>query len=338
MKIPVAVVYGGNSSEYEVSRRSGEFVAANIDRNVYEVFEVWFRGTSWKVVRCDRPGLPEGGVEVDKGDFSVTIAGDRILFDYAFIMIHGTPGENGLFQAYLEMMGIPSSGCSSFVSAVTFDKYSAKTYLAEAGICRMAEHIFLRRGDSCSAAEAVQKLGLPLFVKPTDNGSSFGVTKVKSVEEFDEAVRYAFSEGQMVLVEKALHGREIDDAVYFDGEKVTALPPVEIIPQKEFFDYEAKYEGLSQEIAPAPVSAEATEKIMRTSERIYRHFGCRGMVRVDYFLADDGELYFLEMNTIPGMTQASLVPKEVRAAGMDVRDFIARIMEVTYDGGRRKVL
>lgn len=335
--ISVAVIYGGNSPEYEISRKSGEFVAASLDRTRYDVYEIFLRGTSWKLVRCDRASLPEDGIEICKDDFSVVVDGIKTLFDYAFIMIHGTPGENGLIQGYLEMMGVPSSGCSSFVSAVTFDKYSAKRYLSESGICKMAEHIFLHKGQRCSAQQAIDRLGLPLFVKPTDNGSSFGVTKVKTAEDFGKALDYAFSEGNTVLVEKALTGMEIDDAVYFDGSRVVALPPIEIVPKREYFDYQAKYDGLSEEICPARISKEVSRKIMECSERIYEFFGCSGMVRVDYFLSEDDDLYFMEMNTVPGMTAASLVPKEVRAAGMEIGNFLTQIIETTFGGGRRKL-
>ena len=167
------------------------------------------------------------------------------------------------------------------------------------------------------------------------DGSSFGVTKVKSPEEFLPAVDYAFAEGKTVIAEKFISGREIDDAVYFDGKQVIALPPVQIVPQKEYFDFEAKYEGWSKEICPAPITEAEDRMIRECSVRIYERFGCRGFVRVDYFLTDSGELFFLEMNTVPGMTAESLVPKEIRAAGMDVRDFLSVIIETTFDGGRR---
>ncbi len=335
MRPVIAVIYGGNSSEYEISVQSGRFVAANIDTSRYEVLEMDFKGLSWRIVSVDGEVLPSGGVEVDKNDFSVILNGRKVLIDYAFIMIHGTPGENGLLQAYLEMLGIPSSGCSSFVSAVTFDKFSAKSYLRDTGICHLADDILLHPGDSCSPQEAVSKLGLPMFVKPTDSGSSFGVTKVKSPEEFLPAVDYAFAEGKTVIAEKFISGREIDDAVYFDGKQVIALPPVQIVPQKEYFDFEAKYEGWSKEICPAPITEAEDRMIRECSVRIYERFGCRGFVRVDYFLTDSGELFFLEMNTVPGMTAESLVPKEIRAAGMDVRDFLSVIIETTFDGGHR---
>ncbi len=331
----MAVVYGGNSSEYEISVKSGRFVASNMDTRRYTVLGLDLKGASWRVVSVDGKELPGGGAEVDKNDFSVVLDGRKRLIDYAFIMIHGTPGENGLLQAYFEMLGIPFSGCSSFVSAVTFDKFSAKRYLKDTGICKLADDILLRPGDPCTAKEAVSRLGLPLFVKPTDNGSSFGVSKVKSEEEFLPALDYAFSEGKTVLVEQSISGREIDDAVYFDGKSVVALPPVQIVPQKEYFDYEAKYEGWSTEICPAPITPDEDRMIREASVRIYKRFGCAGFVRVDYFLADSGELFFLEMNTVPGMTEESLVPKEIKAAGMDVRDFLSTIVETTFNGGRK---
>lgn len=334
MRPAIAVVYGGNSSEYEISVKSGKFVAENIDREKYEVFSVDFKGVSWKVVNVDGRDLPDGGVEIDKNDFSVTVGGRKTFLQYAFIMIHGTPGENGLFQAYLEMLGIPSSGCSSFVSALTFDKFSAKNHLRGTGICRLADDIFLHFADECTAEDAISRLGLPLFVKPTDNGSSFGVTKVKAPGDFAAAIDYAFSEGKTVLVEKFIAGREIDDAVYFDGNSVVALPPVEIIPQKEYFDFEAKYEGWSREICPAEITEEEDRLIRDCSVKIYKRFGCTGFVRVDYFLTDEG-LYFLEMNTVPGMTKESLVPKEIRAAGMEVGGFLSTIIETTFNGGRK---
>ena len=266
--------------------------------------------------------------EIDKTDFSVLLDGDKVKFDYAYIMQHGTPGENGLMQGYLEMLGVPHSGCNAFVSAITFDKFSCKNYLRDVDYVKCADDIFLRKGESVEglAEKAVQALGLPLFVKPTDGGSSFGVTKVKSVEDFDKAVEYAFSEGNMVMAEAAVNGRELTCAVYFDGRSNVALPVIEILTENEFFDYEAKYNGLSREICPAVIPDELRDLIQETSRKIYTHLGCSGLVRVDYISTDEG-LYFLEVNTIPGMTAASLVPKMVKAAGLDMTDFLTSIIE-----------
>ena len=273
--------------------------------------------------------LPEGErPQIDKTDFSVVLDFGKVKFDYAYIMQHGTPGENGKMQGYLEMIGVPHSGCNSFVAAMTFDKYSCKSYLKDVDFVKCADDIFIRKGDPMEnlAQAAVERLGLPMFVKPTDGGSSFGVTKVKSIGDFQAAVDYAFSEGDMIMAEAAIVGRELTCAVYFDGTQNVALPVIEIISDNEFFDYEAKYNGHSREVCPAEISDSLRELIQDTSKRIYAHLGCAGLVRVDYICAEDG-LYFLEVNTIPGMTSASLVPKMVRTAGMDMTDFLSTIIE-----------
>ena len=243
-------------------------------------------------------------------------------------MQHGTPGENGLMQGYLEMLGVPHSGCNAFVSAVTFDKFSCKSYLKDVDFVKCADDIFLRKGESVEglAQKAVDRLGLPMFVKPTDGGSSFGVSKVKSVEDFDKAVEYAFSEGNMLIAEAAVTGRELTCAVYYDGKDYVALPVIEILTDNEFFDYEAKYNGHSREVCPAQIPESLKEEIQETSRKIYAHLGCSGLVRVDYIASAEG-LYFLEVNTIPGMTSASLVPQMVRAAGLSMTDFLTTVIE-----------
>jgi D-alanine-D-alanine ligase len=243
-------------------------------------------------------------------------------------MQHGTPGENGLMQGYLEMLGVPHSGCNAFVSAITFDKFSCKSYLKDVDFVKCADDIFLRKGEAAKelAQKAVEKLGLPMFVKPTDGGSSFGVTKVKAVEDFDKAVEYAFSEGNMLIAEAAIVGRELTCAVYNNGKENVALPVIEIITDNEFFDYEAKYNGHSKEVCPAHIPDSLRDEIQETSRKIYAHLGCAGLVRVDYIYSADG-LYFLEVNTIPGMTSASLVPQMVRAAGLSMTDFLTTIIE-----------
>ena len=329
----IAVIYGSDSSEWEVSVRSGEFTASQIDGTKYNVYEVFARYGSWALRAYRKAGearvaVAEGSVPVDKNDFSVILGGEKIKFDYAYIMQHGTPGENGLMQGYLEMLGIPHSGCNAFVSAITFDKFSCKSYLKDVDFVKCADDIFLRKGESVEglAQKAVEKLGLPMFVKPTDGGSSFGVTKVKTVEDFDKAVEYAFSEGNMLIAEAAVTGRELTCAVYYDGNDYVALPVIEIITDNEFFDYEAKYNGHSKEVCPAQIPESLKEEIQETSKRIYAHLGCSGLVRVDYIASEDG-LYFLEVNTIPGMTAASLVPQMVRAAGLSMTDFLSSIIE-----------
>ena len=333
-KNKVAVIYGSDSSEWEVSCRSGEFTSSRIDGTRYDVFEIFARFGKWTLVsyrmkNSMRVIFPEDErPQIDKTDFSVVIDGKKINFDYAYIMQHGTPGENGLMQGYLEMLGIPFSSCSAFVSAMTFDKFSCKNYLRNVDFVKCADDVFIRRGDDVAgmADKVIGKLGLPLFVKPTDGGSSFGVVKVKKAEDFESAVEQAFAEGKTVLAERFIPGRELTDAVYFNGKELVALPVIEIVTKNEFFDYDAKYNGFSEEICPAPISEELTRTIQNASVKIYERLGCSGVVRVDYILSEDG-LYFLEVNTIPGMTSASLVPKMVRTAGLDITDFLTEIIE-----------
>ncbi len=332
--ISVAVIYGSDSSEWEVSVRSGEFTASQLDGSRFDVYEVFARFGAWSVVAYrlkgqERVALPEGERPViDKTDFSAVVGGCKVKFDFAYIMQHGAPGENGLMQGYLEMLGVPHSGCNAFVSAITFDKFSCKAYLKDVDYVKCAADMSLRKGESTDglAQQAADTLGLPMFVKPTDGGSSFGVTKVKAVEDFDKAVDYAFSEGNMLIAEAAIVGRELTCAVYNNGKENVALPVIEILTDNEFFDYEAKYNGHSREVCPAQIPDSLRDEIQAVSKKIYSHLGCAGLVRVDYISSDEG-LYFLEVNTIPGMTSASLVPQMVRAAGLSMTDFLNTVIE-----------
>ncbi len=332
----IAVIYGSDSSEWEVSCRSGKFTSSQIDGTRYDIYEIFARFGKWSVAAmrpkgCGRIEFAEADApQVDKTDFSAVIDGVKVKFDYAYIMQHGIPGENGQMQGYLEMLGIPFSSCSAFVSAITFDKFSCKNYLKDVDFVKVARDMFIRRGECLDglAAKAVERLGLPMFVKPTDGGSSFGVTKVKTAEDFDRAVAFAFEDSGTVIAESAVIGREITCAVYSDGKSEIALPVIEIVTDREFFDYDAKYNGFSEEICPAPLDAETTAMVQEVSKKIYVRIGCSGVVRMDYILASDG-LYFLEMNTIPGMTAASLVPKMVRTAGLDMTDFLNTIIDNT---------
>ena len=241
---------------------------------------------------------------------------------------HGTPGENGLLQGYLEMLGIPFSSCSAFVSAIAFDKFACKSYLREVDFVKCAPDVYVRNGMDIESfcRKVVEKLKFPVFVKPTDGGSSFGITKVRKAEDLPEAIRFAFSEGPSVIIEQGIPGQEFTCAAYADAEGVKSLPVIQIVTEHDYFDYDAKYNGQSQEICPAPISEDLSGHIQEVSKRIYSHLGCSGVVRMDYILAEDG-LYFLEVNTIPGMTSASLVPKMVRTAGLDITDFLTGIIE-----------
>lgn len=341
MKKKIALIYGGNSEEAGISIQSGRNVSRNINREKYDVYEVLLRGVDWLVLnpsgedveeelpqRCLDAlcaGAVEAGVQVDKSDFSFVHDGGKVKFDMAFIMIHGTPGENGLLQGYLEMMGVPYNTCSAYVSAITFDKHSCKRFIEHAGV-KMAKDVFIRRGSGYNSEEIVAELGLPVFVKPTNGGSSFGITKVKRVEDLEGAIELVFKEYDSVIIEESIVGRELTNGIYANGNELVKLPVTEIVTTREFFDYEAKYLGESQEICPAHIPDELTAQIQETTEKIYKYMGCSGLVRMDYIVRD-GEIFFLETNTVPGMTPMSLVPAQVRAAGISVGEFVNTLIE-----------
>ncbi|MCH5172785.1 MAG: D-alanine--D-alanine ligase [Bacteroidales bacterium] len=330
----IAVIYGSDSSEWEVSCRSGEFVAGAIDQAVYDVYEIFARFGVWQLVAYRRKNamrvtFPEGArPEVDKNDFSVSVLGNKVKFDFAYIVQHGAPGENGQMQGYLEMLRVPFSSCGSFSSVIAFDKYACKSFVRDSGIVKCAPDAYVHSGDDLASfcEAAAQKLSFPVFVKPTQAGSSFGVTKVADPSGLPEAIQFAFTEDPAVIVEQGINGRELTCAAYFDGQSVQTLPPIEVVPESDYFDYDAKYNGHSKEICPAPLEAAQEAELRRTTAELYSFLGCKGVVRMDYILAEDG-LYFLEVNIIPGMTSASLVPRMVRTAGMSVTDFLSLIIE-----------
>lgn len=318
-KKSVAVIYGGNSSEHQVSIQSGKNVAANLDRERYDVYEILIKGKSWSLIA--RNGEEMEPAEIDKTDFSAA----GVHFDVAFIMIHGSPGENGLLQGYFEMLEIPFTTCNAFVSNIAFDKYSCKRFLDFAGV-KFAKDCYIRKGRPYSPRSIVAQLGLPLFIKPTNGGSSFGVTKVKSMEEIEPAVERAFLENDAVMAEEAIVGREVTNGIFTDRGKIINLPVTEIITEREFFDFEAKYQGLSKEICPAPLPPHITEQIQQMTTHIYTFMGCSGLVRMDYIIKGE-EIFFLEMNMVPGMTPMSLIPAQVRAAGIEIKEFFTALIE-----------
>ena len=330
----IAIIYGSDSSECEISVRSGEFVASRIDGTRYNVYEIFARFGKWQLVSMKKKNairipFPEGSrPEVDKSDFSVKVYGKKVKLEYAYIVQHGTPGENGLLQGYLEMLGVPFSSCSAFVSAVLFDKFSCKSYLRDADYVKCSPDIFVREGMDLEEVtkKATEKLTFPVFVKPTYGGSSFGITKVAEPAKLQEAVKFAFTESTTVIIEQGVSGREFTCAAYSDSEGVKTLPLIEIVTDNDYFDFDAKYNGHSQEICPAPIDDGLTAKIQDVTNKIYTLLGCSGVVRMDYIYGEDG-LYFLEVNNIPGMTSASLVPKMIRTAGLDITDFLTGIIE-----------
>ncbi|MCL2098349.1 MAG: D-alanine--D-alanine ligase [Bacteroidales bacterium] len=323
MKKNIAVVYGGNSSEFAVSVNSGRQVAANIDSTRYNVYEVLLMGNSWAV---QLPGNTT--IEIDKSDFSfVSPQSEKVNLDAAFIVIHGTPGENGLLQSYLTMLDIPYTSSNAFVSTLTFNKYATKCFLRDTDV-KMAKDVYISKGDKIEPEELVRQLGLPMFIKPNASGSSFGVSKVKDVKEIKKALEIAFSESDAVLVEEYISGRELQQGVFKAAQESIDLPVTEIIPENEFFDYEAKYMGKSQEITPADIPDELAERLTRLSSLIYGRLGCKGIVRIDYILHND-EIYFLEINTVPGMSEQSIVPQQLQIAGRSLPETFTLLLEDT---------
>lgn len=310
-RLKIALLAGGNSSEREIALQSAGQIADALDASKYDVKVIDLHYRDWMYTAPDGRKYP-----LDKNDFSLTVDGKRTEFEYALIIIHGTPGEDGKLQGYLDMMGIPYSSCSQVSSTITFDKITTKRAVAGRGI-NLAKEILLGRGDKADAAEIVARLGLPVFVKPNASGSSFGVTKVTDAAGIEAAVEKAFSESDEVLIEECISGREVGCGVMIAGGKEYLFPITEIVPKKEFFDYEAKYEtGMSEEITPARISDDVKAKLNRMTLDAYRACRCRGVVRIDFIVTDTGEPYMIEINSIPGMSGGSIVPKQVRAMGM----------------------
>lgn len=310
-RLKVALLAGGNSSEREIALGSANQIASALDSAKYDVkvIDLHYRNMTYTA--------PDGTEwEVDKNDFSLTVAGEKIVFDYALIIIHGTPGEDGKLQGYLDMMGIPYSSCSQTSSTITFDKISTKRAVAGRGI-NLAREVFICRGDKVEPQAIVDKLGLPIFVKPNASGSSFGVTKVTAVEQIEAAVEAAFAESDQVLIEECIVGREFGCGVVVTEDREILLPITEIVSKRDFFDYQAKYtEGLSDEITPAQISEDVRKKLNRMTLEAYRACRCSGIVRIDFIVTQVGEPYMIEINSIPGMSSGSIVPKQVREAGM----------------------
>ena len=316
----IAIVAGGDSSEYEISVKSAR-EAAKLLSPKYESYIIMIRGTSWYWE--DQKGRY---FTVDKNDFTLKTDEQRIRFDAVFIAIHGTPGENGLLQGYFDMMQIPYSSCGAFCSALTFNKQATKLYLKEYGI-PMAGNLLFRKENIPDPGSIIKETGLPCFVKPNDSGSSFGVTKVKSIEELPAAIETALKESNEVMVEAFMDGREVACGVVKVKGKIMVLPVTEIISRNEFFDYEAKYTpGKSREVTPAELTEEMSNRIQDLSSRIYEILGCKGIVRVDFIIVA-GEPFFLEINTVPGMTEESIIPKQAKAAGIDLGELYSMVIE-----------
>lgn len=329
----IAVIAGGDSSEDVISYKSGAQVWGCLDRDLYEPYLVVLRGSSWRVNPSD--AVAEGAVlPLDLNDFSFRDhTGRHIKFDYALIQIHGTPGENGILQGYFELMRIPYSTCTAEVSALTFNKSLCKLAVQGKPGIHLAKEIVLRRGEEIPAAEAIIKeLGLPFFIKPNASGSSFGVTKIKTADTsaVNSAIEAAFRESDAVMLEQFVDGREVSCGMMVIAGKEWILPVTELISEKEFFDFEAKYEGACREVTPAELPEEIVRKLNVATATAYHTLGCRGIVRVDFIIDKaTGTPYFIEVNTTPGMSAASIVPQQWREAGLTMGQAFGMIINET---------
>ena len=316
----IAIIAGGNSSEYEVSMKSGKNIYDEVDETRYNKYLVVLKERDWHVE------IGEEKYPVDKNDFSFTRNGEKILFDFAYITIHGVPGENGLLQGYLDMMGVPYGCCNVLASALTFDKHTCNTYLKSYGV-NVADSVMLIRGMAYDVNEIINEVGLPCFVKPNAEGSSFGVTKVKEAAQLEDALKKAFALCREVLIETFIDGTELTCGVVKAGDMDITMPIAEVVPKNEFFEFEAKYDPTkSDEIIPARISPELTNRIKTLSSMIYDILRCEGIIRVDYIVRED-EIFMLEVNTTPGMTSNSFVPKMVRAMGGTLREVLTKIID-----------
>lgn len=311
-RLNVAIICGGDSGEYEISVKSGKVVMQHLNREKYRAFLLIVRGSDWQVMLDDGNGLP-----VNKDDFSIRVDGSHVRFDVVFNAIHGTPGEDGKILGYFDMLRIPYTSSSHLVSAFTFHKNSCKQLVRSTGVA-LADSVLIRKGQQADFEGIAQRLGLPLFVKPNSNGSSVGVTKVNAVSQLPEAIAKALADDDEALVETYIPGREIGCGVFeYKGRKIV-FPLTEIISKKEFFDYEAKYSpGMSDEITPADVDEKTEIEIKATASELYSHLGCRGIVRFDFILTSS-KIYFLEVNTVPGISQASIIPQQAKVMGISL--------------------
>jgi D-alanine-D-alanine ligase len=316
----IAIVAGGDSGEYEVSIKSGNMLFSQIDRTKYSPVLIHMKGMSWTAK------LDGSEIEVDKNDFSVTSNGKKIKFDCALVGIHGTPGEDGKLQSYFELLKLPYTTCGVMTSALTFNKFATKHYLAPYGV-NMAKGMIFQKNDIVNPSEVVKNLGLPCFVKPNNGGSSCGVSKISSEAEIESAIKNALEHDSEVIVEEYIKGTEITCGVIKTLGNLQVLPIAEIVSKKDFFDYEAKYtSGMADEIIPARIPKDIWEACEKTSALIYEKLFCRGVVRIDYIIKDN-KLHFLEVNTVPGMTEASIIPRMIKAKNIPMKEAITMLIE-----------
>ncbi len=320
MKYTIAIITGGDSSEYVISIQSADQIKKWLNPEKYLAYIVTVKGIEWEV--CGKDGC---NLLINKDDFSFVENGQKVIFDCALIALHGTPGEDGKLQGYFDMMNIPYTSPGQLASALTFNKDATKKFL-NGSSAKMAKSVLVRQGDAIDPDKIEAEISLPMFIKPNEGGSSFGITKAKQKEEIGPAIRKAFTENSNVIIEEFISGNEITCGLLKTKDKEYILPLTEIVSKKDFFDFDAKYTPeLVDEITPARISDELTQKCRDISSEIYDTLMCRGLVRIDYILRDN-EFYFLEINTVPGMSENSIVPKMARTAGINMRNMFDTIL------------
>ncbi len=326
-KRTIAFVTGGYSGEAVISYKSAITIENNLDKDKFEVFKIDIHPSGWWYETEDGEDIP-----VDKNDFSITVNGNKITFEAVLIGIHGTPGEDGKLQGYFDLLKIPYTSCDASTSALTFNKRYTVAVAAFGGIA-VARSVLLIKKTYTGADEVLKSVRFPFFVKPNNGGSSIGMSKVNEVSQLDSAIEMAFREDEQVLVEEFIAGREFTIGVFRSGGKIITLPITEVISKKDFFDYEAKYvAGMSEEITPAVAPDDVLQKIRQTAGNIYSLLNCRGIVRIDFIYNEsDGQPYMLEVNTVPGQSEASIVPQQVKAMGWNLRDFYTALIDECFN-------
>lgn len=327
MKKKIALVTGGYTGESVIALKSAAVVEKTIDRDKYEVTKILIYPGDWH-------HITENGekVKVDLNDFSLTIDGEKITFDGVFNILHGSPGEDGKLAGYFDMIGLPYTTCDQLTSAITMNKGYTKAVVDDIPELHIAKSLQLFENSSKNMAQVEEELCLPLFIKPNNGGSSIGMSKVKTWEELPEALNKAFAEDNQVLVEEFVSGREFSIGIFRGKGQITVLPATEIVSSKEFFDFESKYvSGITEEITPGRMNTEEVERAGRIASQVYEKLNCKGAVRIDYFLqTDTGKFYFIEINTVPGQTETSLISQQVKATGKEIKEFFTELIEEMF--------
>lgn len=322
-KKTIAIICGGDTSEHDVSMRSAAGIESFLDKERYIIYKVEIRAGRWEAL------LPDGSRSaVDHNDFTFVDGERQIKPDFAYITIHGAPGENGVLQGYFDLIGMPYSTCNILVEAMTYDKFVLNNYMRGMGVS-VADSLTVKIGHDkeVSDEDILSRIGLPCFVKPARGGSSFGTTKVKTADALRPAIELALKEGEDVMVEAFLQGTEITCGCYKTRKSSVVFPITEVVTENEFFDYDAKYNGQVDEITPARISERLTERVQTLTSMIYDILGCSGIIRIDYIITAGDKINLLEVNTTPGMTATSFIPQQVRAAGLDIKDVLTEIIE-----------